>query len=239
MRIIIITICFLAQTFLGYSQGLHSRAENLPCLEKNFPVMVHITVDSSTTLPFLSTTDVEDLLVKTSEFFEPICMSFTACEINVIENYTFHNVVDDRRFREMRVLYGKDHRINIFILGTIPDETCGKSTFYGVSEPGGEYIFLERDACDASLEGQLAHHLGHYFGLSDTYRGDDIEYVTDANCEIKADSICDTPTDPFGIFQQAGVYLDILPLSTTGRKHHVRLSLSLWFHKWAIQENEL
>ncbi len=191
------------------SQGLHSRAQNLTCLEKDFPVMVHLSVDSTTNQPFLSPADVETLMSRVSAFFEPICMSFSACEINVIDNYTFHNVVDESRFREMRILFGKPRRINIYILGTIPNGDCGISTFRGIDREQGEYIFLETDGCNDSLEGQLAHHLGHYFGLSDTYRGNDVEIVNDLNCAVVSDSICDTPTDPFGRFLgSAGNYLD-------------------------------
>jgi len=209
MRKHLFTIIIVLFTVQGYGQGLHTRDTHLPCLEKNFPVLVHLSVDSTDGQSYLRDADVEDLLEKVSAFFAPICMSFTACEINRIDNYTFHNVVDDARYKEMRILFGKPRRLNIYILGTIPDAVCGRSTFYGIDKSDGEYIFLETEGCDDSLEGQLAHHLGHYFGLSDTYRGSDLEYVNDLNCAIVADSICDTPTDPFGQFQgNPGSYLD-------------------------------
>lgn len=213
MQNLLLACLMLSFYHLGMGQGLHSRAQNLSCLEKDFPVIVHLSVDSTNNQPYLSDADVSNLLTKVSEFFEPICMSFSPCEINPIDNYTFHNIVDDRRFREMRILYGKPRRINIFILGTIPDAQCGSSTFYGVDRENGEYIYLETNGCNDSLEGQLAHHLGHYFGLSDTYRGNDLEVVNELNCAVVSDSICDTPTDPYGRYQGAvGNYLD--PLGT-------------------------
>jgi len=137
-------------------------------------------------------------------------MSFSRCEINVIDNYSFHNIVDPLRLGEMNVLYGKPRRLNVFIVGSIPNATCGSSTTYGINKLDGEYIYLETD-CDDSLEGQLAHHLGHYFGLQDTYHGDQIEIVNDQNCTMVADSICDTPTDPFGSYIETGSYEDVLP----------------------------
>jgi len=212
MRTTIAIIFLITSLSVGHSQGLNSKSKHLPCIEKQFPVMVHLSSDSTNRQAFLTPDDVDSLMAKVSAFFAPICMSFSACEINVIENYTFHNLVDERRFRELRILHGKPRRINIYILGTIPEATCGHSTLYGVSKEHGEHIFLETDGCDDSLEGQLAHHLGHYFGLQDTYHGDGIEIVDDPNCSMVGDSICDTPTDPFGEYQEiAGSYKDILP----------------------------
>ncbi len=209
----LITLCLLVLLIpLSYGQGLDSKAQHLPCIEKSFPVLVHLSVDSTTRQPYLSGQDVMELMEKVSAFFEPICMSFNACEINLINNYTFHNLVDQRRFRELQVLHGKPRRINIFILGSIPNATCGYSTYNGINQENGEFIFLETDQCDDSLEGQLAHHLGHYFALRDTYFGNDLELVDDPNCSTSGDGICDTPTDPFGLYNDvAGSYSDVLP----------------------------
>lgn len=191
-------------------QGLNSLNKNLPCLEKDFPVMVHLTVDSSSRQQFLQPNEVVELMDKVSAFFDPICLSFSSCEINVIDNYTFHNIVDPLRLQELRILYGKPRRLNVFILGSIPDASCGSSTTYGINQDGGEYIYLETEDCDEALEGQLAHHLGHYFGLQDTYHGSTVEIVDDPSCAIVGDSICDTPTDPFGRYTAIGEYEDLL-----------------------------
>jgi len=203
----------LISTLNLFGQGLNHLNTNLPCVEKNFNLLIHLTVDSTTRQPYLTSEDVDDLLIKTTAFFEPICMSFSSCEINEISNYTFHKLVDDSlRISELEVLYAKPGRLNIFILGDIPNQSCGLSSFYGIDQADnkGGYIFLETEGCDEKLEGQLAHHLGHYFGLSDTYRGDDLEYVTEPNCSVKADSLCDTPTDPFGKYiDSLGVFEDI------------------------------
>ncbi len=209
MRTLLLVTCAVLISISASSQGLHSRATHLPCIEKEFPVIVHLSVDSISNRPFLSNKDVEGLLNLTSAFFDPICMSFTACEINHIDVYTFNTVVDSNRLTEMRILFGKPRRLNIYIVGSIPEAYCGTSMLYGIDKEHGEYIYLEREDCFDSLQGQLAHHLGHFFGLSDTYAGNATSYVNDQNCEIVADSLCDTATDPFGFFQGSpGRYID-------------------------------
>jgi len=203
----------MTMTVMSQAQdGLHLRNINLPCIEKNFEVYVHLSVDSITRQPFLGTNDVNNLMEDVSKFFEPICVSFSACDINILRNYTFHEIVDTQRILELEILYGYPRRLNVYILGTIPNASCGTSTYYGIHKEEGESIFIETDQCADELSGQLAHHLGHYFGLTDTYHGDDIEIVDDPDCATKNDSICDTPTDPFGVYLDiVGQYKDVLP----------------------------
>lgn len=190
--------------------GIHTRDQHLPCVEKHFNVYVHLTVDSVTRQPTIDATSVDDILEKVSAYFEPICMSFTACETNVISNYTFAELIDEQRIRELDVLFSKPRRLNVYVLDVIPFSHCGYSTYYGIDSEDGGSIFLEKEQCVEGLADQLAHHLGHYFGLRDTYYGSEIELVDDPNCAIMADSICDTPTDPFGLYSDSlQLYLDL------------------------------
>ena len=74
--------------------GLHTRDVTLPCLDKNFNLLIHLSVDSITRQPHLSQIQVDNLMADVSAMFEPICLSVSACEINILENYTFHRIVD-------------------------------------------------------------------------------------------------------------------------------------------------
>lgn len=195
---------YFSLLFLGLSlsaqDGVRTHDRSLPCVEKNFNVLVHLSVDSTTRQPYLSQIDVDRIMADVTEYFEPICMSYSSCEINIIENYTFHDIVDSLRIVELEILYSKPHRLNVFILGSIPKAYCGLSTFHGIKAVDGGNIFLASESCPSGVSQQLAHHLGHFFGLSDTYHGSTYEIVDDPNCATVADSICDTPTDPFGLY---------------------------------------
>jgi len=58
-------------------------------------------------------------------------------------------------------------------------------------------IFVERN-CGDDLAAQVAHHMGHTFGLRNTYDQSTIELVDGSNCSTTGDLLCDTPADPFG-----------------------------------------
>mgnify|MGYP000409396963 CR=1 FL=1 len=200
-------------------EGLHTRDMELPCIDKNFNVYLHVSVDSTSRQPVLSTTEMETLMEDVSKYFEPLCISFTNCEINIIRNYTFYRIVNQDRLRELEILYGKPRRLNVYIVGSIPQASCGFSTYNGIARAGGESIFIELDdlECAETLEMQLAHHLGHFLGLRDTYyEADDetLKIVDDPDCAVTGDGLCDTPVDPFGLYEAspAGRYTNnVLP----------------------------
>lgn len=194
-------------------EGLHTRDIELPCVDKNFNVYLHVTVDSTNRQPVLSTVEQEQLMVDVSKFFEPLCISFSNCEVDIIRNYTFYRIVDHDRLRELEILFGKPRRLNVYVVGSIPEASCGFSTYDGIATAGGESIFIEMDdlECRESLAGQLAHHMGHFLGLRDTYYEADpstLKIVDDPDCAVTGDGICDTPTDPFGLYEAfpEGVY---------------------------------
>ena len=177
------------------SQDNIFRGTGHPAINKNFNLLVHIPVDSTTRERTLSSSYIDSVLFETQKYFEPIGVTFDNCETNIIENYTFNNFRDSLRITEMKVLYGKPHRINVYFLKTIPFAYCGTSTFNGITTPDDAHIFLESTCIDGHVL-QLAHHMGHLFGLKDTYANND-ELVDGSNCDVAGDEICDTPADPF------------------------------------------
>lgn len=193
-KLITLVILFLCFIFNIEAQDIH-KSTGFPAINKNFNLLVHIPVDSSSRSPIVSDAFVDSILNETAKYFEPIGVTLDNCEKNIIENYTFANFVDSLRVPEIQVLFGKPRRINLFIVEDIPFLHCGSSSFNGIQAIDDANIIIER-ACADGYVLQLAHHLGHLFGLYDTYHIGD-ELVNGSNCSTAGDEICDTPADPF------------------------------------------
>lgn len=165
--------------------------------------MAHVAVDSTNRNPLYSEAQLDTMIMKLNEFFDPICVSFSICEYNVLENdYSLGRVVNqpitaDQQILELKNRFTLRRRINVYFLDFMVNQYCGTSTFEGILTKLDANIFLERD-CNDEIEGQLAHHLGHTFGLRNTYDPQTIELVDGSNCLTTGDFLCDTPADPFG-----------------------------------------
>ena len=188
------------------AQDLHRKFADLPCMNKNFNTIVHVAVDSLNRDPVASEAFINEMLEETSEFFSPICLSFSACEINIIDdNYAYSNLQSaplslEARIDKMEALFHKPMRINIFVVDSIQDVECGLGRFEGIKTATDANVIIELNNCpDDRASHNLAHQLGHLFGLYDTYHEDHPpELVNGDNCEIAGDLICDTPADPYG-----------------------------------------
>ena len=182
---------------------LHHANQDLPCINKNYNLLAHVAVDSTNREPLYAIEELDTMIMKLNEFFSPICVSFSLCEFNVLENdYSLGRVVPqpitkEQQLLELKTRFSLRRRINIFFLDYISNENCGSSTFKGILTENDANIYLER-ACVDNLAEQLAHHLGHTFGLLNTYDPLTIELVDGSNCNTTGDFLCDTPADPFG-----------------------------------------
>ena len=192
-----ITLCSLMNI---NAQSIRFKDKTLPCLEKNFNLQVFMTVDSVNRLPLLVEEEVQIVLEEASTHFEPICMSFSTCDMVIIENYGYNMLDDDLRAKEAGVVFGLPRRINLFFVKKIFGNDCGFSNRNGFFTEKEAHIFIEL-GCTDSPSVQLAHHMGHLLGLLPTNFGQANELVDGSNCEIAGDQICDTPADPFGMIR--------------------------------------
>jgi len=201
--LLLFTMCLIS--FLlpnSLSAQLHHANQDLPCINKNYNLLAHVAVDSTNREPLYSTEDLDTMVMKLNEFFSPICVSFSVCEYHVLENdYSLGRVVTQpitkgQQLQELKTRFSLRRRINVFFLDYINNEVCGTSTYQGILTEHDANIFIER-ACIDSLGAQVAHHLGHTFGLMNTFDPTTIELVDGSNCETTGDRICDTPADPF------------------------------------------
>ncbi len=182
---------------------LHHTNQDLPCINKNYNLLAHVAVDSTTREPLYSSEELDSMVSKLNMFFSPICVSFSLCEFNVMENdYSLGRVVSEpittnQQLLELKTRFSLRRRINVFFLDYIRALDCGSSTYQGILTLNDANIYVERRCFDDPAE-QVAHHLGHTFGLLNTFDPTNMELVDGSNCATTGDLICDTPADPFG-----------------------------------------
>ncbi len=184
-----LTICILGTCTIS-AQSLHVLSKDLPCLNKNYNVYVHVVLDSFRRTNY-TPADITTALALTNKFFSPICMSFTLCKYDTIYNYNFDSLAQRIESEEVTTLFNERNRINIYVVEELEDGTiCG---FAGNCGFIGKCIFLKKN-CGP---GTLVHEMGHVFGLSHTFEENGLELVDGSNCETAGDKICDTPADPY------------------------------------------
>lgn len=181
----------------GQEAGLNDLSKNLPCIDKTFCLRVVMTVDSASRAPLVSQEDVTEMLDQAASYFEPICVDFDVCDFEVLPNYGYNDLFNKNRIREMGVLYGHTHRINVFIADKVHGDNCGYAPFGGFATATDARIYIELDCQDGPAE-QMAKHMGTLLGLYDTNHNGYTELVDGSNCAIAGDSLCSTPADPFG-----------------------------------------
>lgn len=169
---------------VSHSQSLHHLNEDLPCLDKHFNLMVHVAVDS-TRNPNFNLGLLNSAVQEMNQYFEPICVSFSICEIDTFLNYNFDVRPTRPSLPEVSILHQEGRRLNVYILEELlGDDVCGLG--------GNGTIHLERGCF-----GAITHEMGHVWGLAHTFAGNGEELVNGSNCETAGDGICDTPADPY------------------------------------------
>ena len=189
-KFVFIAVLIILNTFAGKGQGMHDRNKDLPCLNKQFNIYVHLIYNEKR---YLSTGKMYEAVESANKFFSPICVSFKICKIDTVFNYNYNILGPVKQLEELITLYGVKNRINLYVstnsgvlgqynycysIGTLDSIQQGASFFIG-------------------KEGGFAHELGHYFGLEDTFKDSGRELVDGSNCKVKGDRICDTPADPY------------------------------------------
>lgn len=191
---------------LMFSQSYRERGTTLTCVDRTFSVHAHLVTDSLGSTGITSQV-IQDALNFTNSLFEPICIQFELCDLDVLPNYRFDTLSRQEEFPELLSKYNDEFRINIFFVSLIRDQFIpdqwGFTTRNGINlyENGGIAI-VKNDIFRA-----LPHEMGHFFGLFNTYEGGD-ELVNGSNCLTAGDRICDTPADPYVQGTSADSYLN-------------------------------
>ncbi len=169
---------------------------SLPCLNKAISVVVHVFPDS---LGNVGVTEaaIRQALADANPFFEPICVRFEICDFRLHPNWQYDTLrTPPEQIAEITTKYNVERRINLYLVSFFeyPYYDCGLTEIGGIGNPVSSYIVLRKECVNARA---LAHELGHFLGLKNTFEGSGSELVDGSNCATAGDGICDTPADPY------------------------------------------
>lgn len=190
------------------AQQHYTKQTPLPCLNKEFSVVVHMVRDTFGDIG-VTEAEVQIAIDSLNYYFEPICASFKICEFRVIDNYQYSIPLNMNEWEEMQVKYHQNNRINLFLVNLVTwsEDICGFATYEGIGEMESGGILLNKFCSLSSYKG-LPHLMGHYFGLYHTSNNPGTELVNGSNCETAGDEICDTPADPYVPTEDLLDYID-------------------------------
>ena len=189
-------ILFLVLVWFGNLAISQETYEPLPCLNRNFSVVVHIARDSFWA-PNITEADITAKVEALEPYFEDICVTFEICEFRYIDNFQYDNIGNTPWFSWGQLLI--DHHVNAHINMFFVESASNAgnlTTIGGIAQvQTGGMLVLKSEGVD-----DIVHKMGHYFGLYDTNEGAlsaNPELVDGSNCATSGDLICDTPADPY------------------------------------------
>ncbi len=197
---------FIFCSFNATSQVLNYTTQQapLPCLNKEFSVVVHIVLDSLGEDGIADRAQIDDAFEALNEAYEPICAKFKVCETREIRNFQFNNIDTLEKWEDLIVKENQPNRINVYLVdfsvlagfdGGAPQFECGYANLNGIDSVSNSTILWHK-ACLGTTQ-PLIHLFGHYFGLLHTFEGNGTELVDGSNCDTEGDLICDTPADNY------------------------------------------
>ena len=181
----------------AFAQPYHTKQAPLPCLNKTVSVVAHIVRDSFGN-EGITEEQILEAMDTTNGFFAPICLSFEICEFRYIDNFQYDNVMSPNYWEEMQVKYHQKNRFNLFFVNDVLFQPfdCGYADIGGIQDVNALGAIVKKGCVFAETK-WIAHEIGAYFGLLDTFQGNGSELVNGDNCETDGDLICDTPSDPY------------------------------------------
>lgn len=131
--------------------------------------------------------------------FAPACISFKICKFDTIFDYNYYKMENEQFINEKDALLNMVY--NPYVINVYWNYASTKETFNGICVPRSKQpaIFIANKAdWRTHSYHYFAKQLLRYFGLRNTssYPGDQ-ELANATNGEFAADSIWDTPADPF------------------------------------------
>ncbi|MFD1552732.1 hypothetical protein DNU06_08795 [Putridiphycobacter roseus] len=191
-------ILFLSSTTV-FSQNVF---ESLPCLEKKFSIVVHITKDSLGE-PNILESDIIAHVTSLNNLWDDICVSFEICEFRYIDNFQYDIIdnIDSTEWPQLQVDHHVANHINMFFVQNTLEGSSFASLGGVANTNSGGLVIVKTHGFSV-----IAHEMGHFFGLYHTWEGSlsaNPELVDGSNCDTAGDLVCDTPADPF--YEDSGI----------------------------------
>jgi len=186
LKLVTCSLLLFCGTFLTAQQQedrpLVIEKSDLPCLNKEFNVVVHITKNEGDSLG-VEVDSIAAVLTRVNDLFAPICVSFKICETNIINNFQYDTVATFE-WEEMQVIYHEARKINIFWVAQFDfeDELCGVADSAGITnlESGGRSgEFVKSSNCETTGD-FLCDTPADPFTLEDEPN----QFVDEANCRF-------------------------------------------------------
>jgi hypothetical protein len=109
-------VCFLLVGQLALAQ--RDSVSSLPCANRTFTILIHEFVDT-TLVPFHTITSLQSQIMALNNAFAPICVSFSICRKQDINNYNFLQWDRDSMDAEAMGLYSELRVIDVFLVDAI------------------------------------------------------------------------------------------------------------------------
>jgi hypothetical protein len=190
---LILIVVLLIGTYSVYAQ----QKTKLPCIDKQFSIVVHIVKDSLGN-PGVSEADILANVALVSTYFSKICVSFKVCEFRYIDNFMYDPSTIGRGdyWSHVQQMYNVENRINIYYVSSVSSDAAGMADLGNICNMSSGGIRVEKKSVFSKRV--LTHEMGHYFGLEHTFVNDRTKELADgSNGATEADQIEDTPADPY------------------------------------------
>jgi hypothetical protein len=160
----------------------------------NLSIQVHIIKNSKGAVG-LTYSDIQAGVAVASNYFKPIGIGFFVDSIDVVNDYNYSFITNDKNKTELLTKHASGNKINLYLADSIQmGETPGYGYTYFPDMPDSNYIFLVKKQFTGT---SLTTMLGHFMGLFSTHETlGDSELVIEKNCASSGDFICDTYADP-------------------------------------------
>ena len=201
----------------GVAQGNISQSysqHRIPCDS----VVYHLNVYNikNDTLNYNDEIVWDTILPYLNMVFAPTCISFKICKFDTINDYNYYKIENEQFVSERDALL--DMEYNPYVINVYWNYTTTLETFNGICKKRSEKpaIFIANLALWRTHSYHyFAKQVLRFFGLRNTssYPGDQ-ELVDATNGEFAADSIWDTPADPFYIGSGPSMMLPPLAAAT-------------------------